>query len=262
MTKEERLQKLQTILNQIDEGISKADFTESFRNVVNQVLRVEKSLSDKNNSNIADLKALFSSLKEEVALSTDSKLKSAISQLEEKIGKAEKDLENEINFMRDKVRGLKDGKNGENGKDGQPGKKGDKGDSFSQEDLNNLWDAINELKKRPISEARMFGGGAKNIAIQGSGVVKSKYARTINFTGATVTESQGITTVAIAPGGGANVEIPTGDVNGTNTTFTVLNTPAFITLDGQTLYENNGYTLAVLTITTDIAPTSIIRSHY
>jgi hypothetical protein len=63
-----------------------------------------------------------------------------------------------------------------------------------------------------------------------------------------------------ATGGG--VETPTGAVNGINTTFTVLNTPQFITLDGQTLYENNGYTLVALTITTDNPPSYIIRSHY
>jgi len=64
--------------------------------------------------------------------------------------------------------------------------------------------------------------------------------------------------------GGGGVETPTGTINGVNKTFTVTTTPLFITYNGQTMYENSGYTLSSLTITMTDAPEtgSVLRSHY
>jgi len=65
------------------------------------------------------------------------------------------------------------------------------------------------------------------------------------------------------------VETPTGTRNGVNKDFTVLHTPKFITLNGQTWYEGAGYSMAGLVATLDIAPNAItdpspdiIRSHW
>ncbi len=67
--------------------------------------------------------------------------------------------------------------------------------------------------------------------------------------------------IATSTGG---VETPVGNVGGGNKTFTVSNVPLWVTVDGQAIYENNGYTLSVLTITMDNAPLSgqILRSHF
>lgn len=64
------------------------------------------------------------------------------------------------------------------------------------------------------------------------------------------------------------VETPQGTQDGANKDFTVTFKPQFITINGQSVYEDNGYSLAgssgVLTITLDNAPASdeILRSHY
>lgn len=47
------------------------------------------------------------------------------------------------------------------------------------------------------------------------------------------------------------VEIPTGTVNGVNTTFTVVNTPVVVVIDGLLRRATKGYTYAALTITVD-----------
>lgn len=110
-----------------------------------------------------------------------------------------------------------------------------------------------------------IGWGAHPLTIQQSGTTKAKVARVINFTGATVTLSAtGVITVAITggSGGGLTIETPTGTVNGTNATFTVSATPQYIVVDGITYFENNGYTLSGLTITTSVPPTGFIRSFY
>lgn len=76
--------------------------------------------------------------------------------------------------------------------------------------------------------------------------------------------TKGQVDAAVAAAGGGGVEIPVGDVNGVNVTYTVSNTPKFLTVDGQAIYENYGYTLSTLTITMENAPLTgqILRSHY
>jgi len=64
------------------------------------------------------------------------------------------------------------------------------------------------------------------------------------------------------------VETPTGAINGANKAYVVVQVPQYITLQGQVMYADNGYTLTstagILTITLDDAPitNNILRSHY
>jgi len=64
------------------------------------------------------------------------------------------------------------------------------------------------------------------------------------------------------------VETPAGTINGVNKAFVVTFVPQWITVNGQNMYDGNGYALSsssgVLTITLENAPevTDIIRSHY
>lgn len=63
---------------------------------------------------------------------------------------------------------------------------------------------------------------------------------------------------------GLSVETPSGAVNGVNTSFTVLNTPSFITINGLVQTEGEDYTIVGLAITTTNPPPtgSLIRSYY
>lgn len=267
-TQEEKLNKLQALLKMLDESITRKEFTEFFQNVINQILRVEKTISDKQNQAVADLKVLFNDLKGNTTQYTESEIKTAINTLQARVEKSMKDEENLMNFIRDKVKRIREGKDGKDGKSivGPAGKDADESkiikailDRIEIPDLKDLEEKIKNLETKP--NMQIFGGN-RPITVQGSGTVKTKTARVINFTGATVSQStDGVTTVAISAGG-ANVETPTGDVNGTNTTYTVLNTPKFIVIDGATYYEGFGYSLAGLTITTGIPPVTFIRSHY
>ncbi len=67
-------------------------------------------------------------------------------------------------------------------------------------------------------------------------------------------------------GAGGNFETPSGAIDGVNDTFTVLNTPKGIVINGIWYFENDGYTLSGLTITIDstIIPMtgSTLRSFY
>lgn len=62
----------------------------------------------------------------------------------------------------------------------------------------------------------------------------------------------------------SGVETPTGTVNDANTAFTVVNTPLFVVVNGQKLFEGAGYSLSGSTITLDnpIGSGGFIRSVY
>lgn len=64
--------------------------------------------------------------------------------------------------------------------------------------------------------------------------------------------------------GSIQSEIPVGSVDGSNATFTVTNTVAFLTVNGQVMTLNVDYTLSGNTITMSVAPPtgSILRSYF
>lgn len=79
--------------------------------------------------------------------------------------------------------------------------------------------------------------------------------------GISISTVNGVKTIT-ATGSGVTYETPTGTVNGSNTSFTVTATPLFVIVDGVTYFENNGYTLVGLAITTSVPPTGFIRSAF
>lgn len=121
-----------------------------------------------------------------------------------------------------------------------------------------------EVKDTVKKGGGTVGWGAHPLMIQQSGTIKTKIARVINFTGATVSQTaNGVTTVAVTGGGsGWTIETPTGTVNGVNKTFIATATPKCVVADGITYFENDGYTLSTFTITMTVAPTGFIRDYY
>lgn len=65
-------------------------------------------------------------------------------------------------------------------------------------------------------------------------------------------------------GGGIGVETPVGTIDGSNTTFTVSNTPVFVVADASHRVEGQGFAYSVPTIEFDplIPPVQWIRSYY
>ncbi len=98
-------------------------------------------------------------------------------------------------------------------------------DKLKIEAIGNLRD---ELEKRINTAGTRVGWGAHPLTVQGSGITVDKNTRFINFTGATVTRSpSGVVTVAVVGGSSSSgtsvlkFAIPTGTVNGVNTSFTI-----------------------------------------
>lgn len=284
----ENLQQLQNLLKLVQNGVGKAEFLAAFKNIMDIVTKLQKDIVDRNQKINASLVEMFGKLSEKLSTSSDSEMKSMKDTIDSEIRKALKEQSNGLNFIRDKVRKIKEGNDGKNGLDGK---------SPTQEELIAL---ITPLIPKPIEpteetpqetrdkllklkgEERLgtsaikgldeelknmdtrfkniprgsgtVGWGAHPLVIQDTGSTKVKVARVINFTGASVSQSfDGITTVAIS-GGGSGFQSPlSGGLTGTNTWTTA---PKVIVVDGVPLQKTRtdgtvnwtGTTTTVLTI--------------
>jgi hypothetical protein len=123
---------------------------------------------------------------------------------------------------------------------------------------------LDEITKGILDGMVKVDGRIKAIDQRWGGKGLSRVSHDSTLSGDGTTSSP--LTVVGGSGGTVAVETPSGTINGTNATFTVLNTPKWITINGITYYENDGYTLSGLTITivTSIIPLtgSTLRSIY
>ena len=176
---QEKLDKLKSILEMLDTNLSRAEFVESFKNIVNLVLKVEKELAEKNNKTIAELKSIFEELKDNLESTTNSELSRVINELKEFSAKIEKDQKIALDFIKDKVKNLKgkdgytpvkgkdyfDGKNGKDGSPDTPDQILDKISGLLEiKEIKGLVEALEELKKIR-EERRIFGGGFNKMAM-------------------------------------------------------------------------------------------------
>jgi len=133
------------------------------------------------------------------------------------------------------------------------------------------WKQIKDAPNMPsfdtMNQTGYASGGANQLRLLSSGSVISDHVTELNFsTGLTPTYSgNGRITITSSGGGGSSgysIETPTGSVNGSNTTYTVTQTPVYIVADGAVYFDGAGYTIAGLTVTMTVAPSSFIRSFY
>ena len=192
---------------------------------------------------------------------SDSIQRQMSAHIEDSKGHLEKVLKRHTDMINAKLASIKDGE------DGEPGKNADPVDydriaqmipAPKDVDENKIVDSV--LARLPEPKAGkdgkvIPGWGAHPLQIQGSGSVKTKVARVVNFTGATVTQSpDGVTTVAISAGG-LNPQTPSGTINGSNVTFTITGSLNALFVNGQFMSPGGvDYTLSGTTITFVTAP--------
>lgn len=102
---EEQLKKIVDIKKMLDDGISKAEFLKSFENVIKVFLDAKKNLTDEHSVAVQSLIKLA----DKIADSNASDFSTFKKELSNVISKALKEQEDGMNFIRDKVRNLKDG---------------------------------------------------------------------------------------------------------------------------------------------------------
>ena len=112
----EKLTKLKSLFKLVDESLTKKDFEEKF----SKILKFLTDLKAKNQVDISTLKENISLLSKELKGDNTTNISGLKNEFIKMIDKALKDQEDGLNFMRDKVRNLKEGTDGKDGKDGSP----------------------------------------------------------------------------------------------------------------------------------------------
>lgn len=132
----EQLDKLKNLLSIVDESITRDEFVKAFENVLTHVVLAEKKSLERVDSFVTkaldQIRESFKTYKD--SSSRDFKtfssefdsLKKEIVLLSERMFKEQHDG---MNFMRDSLRRVQNGKDGKNGKDGRDGKDGKDGAS-------------------------------------------------------------------------------------------------------------------------------------
>lgn len=155
MTKEEKLKKLQEILKIIDGGgVTRQEFLDSFKGAVSLIIKREKMFEEKLNRTIAKINK---TIVDNYAI-TDKKADTTLKKFQSSFGKMMKEQEDGMNFMRDKVRSLKNGYTPIKGKDYFDGAPADmeklKNELLVLLDFKELKKLIDELKQLRGSSPR------------------------------------------------------------------------------------------------------------
>lgn len=226
--------------------MDKAEFLEAFK----KVIELAKKIQDQNNKALNEILSTFGSLKEKLHSDT-----SAVASKTEKIVAAELEsllrrFSSEQKKIDDRLAKIQDGKPADEIQIVQ--------DVLTQiklpeykEFILTAEDVRNKLETLKGNE-RLDKSAIKGLEEELARITKKGFGGVISGTHLVQLKS----------------ETPIGATNGTNTSFTVVHKPDWITINGQSIYENYGYALTsvagVLTLTIENAPqiNSVLRSHY
>lgn len=275
-------QSLSEALQQSTDGLTKEEFTQAFQTVLDFVKGIKKENTDEWQLVHAALQMLeaklketnsndFAALKKELSSTTTTALTTVKANVEERLNTAlatfSKEItdlideqETSLNYVRDKADSIQPGKNGKDANE----------QVITETITTSLLSRLEEELTKIRGEFQQVGSnkagwGAHPLTIAGSGTVKSKTTRHINFKGtgvsSVVRNPDGTVDVTISGGSGGGgtltSETPVGTVDGVNAVFTVSNTPVQVYSNGA-LQTAGGidYTLSGLTITFVSAPVS------
>lgn len=250
-----RLNKLKELLKIANEGLTREEFTASFKQVLDIFLAMKQANKQKQEKLVALAERTLSEIKNNAENLTENQ----INTFRKLFAKLEKQQQDDLNFIRDKVSKLKNGKDGEDGKtptkqelqdlmkpllplvkEKTPQEIRDMLESLEGEArlrieaIHNLEERLKELEGRPIYRG---GGGGFSVMAMEQHIIDDA--------------------------------TPTGTVNGVNTDFTIAHKPSPATslkvyVNGQRFKLTEDYTLSGVTISFVTAPPtgSIITCDY
>jgi len=115
---EKNLQKLQRLFQAMDEdSLTRAEFQQEFK----KLLEFLKALKEKNRAEFTSLNSSIAELREKVKQENNDNISGLKDETLRQITKALKEQENGMNFIRDTLRKIKNGKDGRDGIDGKDG---------------------------------------------------------------------------------------------------------------------------------------------
>lgn len=187
----EQLQFLKAQLDTLKSFASKHDFLEFSKSLTNLILKAQTQVNERNEKLNKELMKLFDNLSANTSKGNKKEIDTLIDDTTTKLNTLFKEQKDALDFIRDKVRNLKEGEDGEDGQDGTDGKDADPKDVVPlvlkeikmpeikdyTGTLDELKKEIDELKRRPVGK---MGGGKKitsvrshNLSSQVNGVTKT-----------------------------------------------------------------------------------------
>ena len=246
-TNQEKLNKLTELLKLVDEGLSRKEFTENF----GRILEFLKKLKAKNLTEIENLNKNISNLSDKLKTDNTANLSGLKDQFTKLINQALKEQEDSLNFIRDKVRGLRNGKDGVSP---DPKKIALLASELASNELKPLIPTP-DTPEQVANKLEELTGDAR-LKIEAVKDLKEKL--------------EALEARPLGGGGGGfsyihmmrhfiNDETPTGTVNGTNTDFVLqnsINPPSSLKVfvNGMRMRITEDYTLSGRTITFLTAP--------
>lgn len=106
-----QLQRLEEILKLLNDGVSKKDFVAAFEAALKQIQALERRLLEKYHRSLAELRLMEAQLRN----SNEAELETIKQRAKSSLEVALKEQENSLNFIRDKVRKLENGRDGKDG---------------------------------------------------------------------------------------------------------------------------------------------------
>ena len=223
MTPEAKLKKLKelvgVLLNKPEENITREEFTASFEAAVKAMVDVLVNINEKVDTKISESLANLTAEVEALKQSAEVEFSARRTVISAEFERLFTEQVNSLNFLQDKVRGLKNGKDGAAGKDGSPDTPDqvvDKVNQSSKKVSKGSVEGLVDLEKKVADIPRSSGvAGAKGVGLLVGGVKKKLTAQTLDFTAGsniTITHSSasGADKLTIASTGGGG----SGDVVG------------------------------------------------
>lgn len=135
---QEKLKKLEELFRLADSGLTRAEFTDAFAAVVKVIKDTKQGLEDKITKELDSIQRQVDTLSKEVKDDNQKDISDLKGQVSDLVGKALKEQEVGMNFIYDKVRGLKQAEDGVDGEPGASGRDGVDGKTPSETDLKAL----------------------------------------------------------------------------------------------------------------------------
>jgi protein-arginine kinase activator protein McsA len=266
MTNNER--KLKKLFELMDsEAMTADDFARHFQTVIDIVKKVKADIAAQREEIIASFADGMKSLQKKVDTVTTDQHARMVSDITKRLNKALKEQEDGMNWIRDKVRSLKDGKDADEQRvietvlkmippteyEEAPAIRNkleklqgeERLDKSAIRGIEKLEEDIKSAKQIKISG----GGGGRGIQLHVDGSRKGLTSQSINLiggTGVTLTYSQshGRNDITIsAAGGSLAVLAATGTVDDSNTTFTFISAPTLVIVNGAAYRHGSGVTI-------------------
>lgn len=270
---------MEEIVALLNDGLTKSDFEEAFKIVIDSI----KGLSNKNEVEFDAIRSTIDILAAKLASENETDLAEVKAECQKLMADMMKEQVSNLNFIKDKVKRIKEGKDG---KDGTPGKDGqsivgpagadgkdapiktpqevrdeletlegdERLDKSAVKGIEQIEENIKQIELRPVGK----GGGGKGIGLYIGGSKKLLTAQMINLVAGTgisityaYTSGRNDITISATGSGSFSVLAATGTINDANTVFTFPSTPSIVVVNGASYRNGAGVTIVTTTATLD-----------